>query len=189
MVSQGRTASRRAFTLIELMVVVAIVAFLSTIMFSWSGQPWGANPKTMSDQLAAALNTCKMRAVSTRRWHRCELKPQSLTVYQWSAVGMAAPSGTYCSTGQPPPSCWQYVQNYQIPTPVKAWSATTTVCSASPCTGAPSTATSGLVFDFDFRPDGSSTGGTAFISDQVGTTKNNVVVYRTTGASYAQTGW
>ena len=179
----------RGFTLIELMVVIAIVGVLTSIMFAWSGQPWGANPKTMSDELSGALNQCKMRAVSTRHWHRCLLTPQALTVYEWSATGMSTPSGSYCTTGQPPPACWLYVQNYQIPVPVTAWSATSTVCASSPCTGAPTAANSSLSFAFDFRPDGSSLGGTAFVSDQTNTSRSHVVVYRTTGASYSQTGW
>jgi prepilin-type N-terminal cleavage/methylation domain-containing protein len=184
-----RASPPRAFTLIELMVVIAIVGVLVSILFAWSGQPWGANPKTMADELSATLNQCKMRAVSTRHWHRCVLTPQALTMYEWSATGMTAPTGTLCTSGQPPPACFQYVQNFPIPVPVTAWSATTTVCTASPCTGAPTAQTTSLSFNFDFRPDGSSTGGTAFVSDQTGTTKSNIVVYRTTGASYAQTGW
>lgn len=179
----------RGFTLIELMVVVAIIAILSTIMFSFNPQPWGTNPKTMADELAATLNICKMRAVSTRTWQQCVLAPTSLTMYQWTTTGMATPVGANCTTGQPPPNCWQFVQTINIPVPVIAWSATSTVCLSSPCTGAPTTKNTSLSFTFGFRPDGSSTGGTVFLSDQTGTTKSNVVVYRTTGASYSSQYW
>lgn len=172
------------------MTVVAIILILASINFSINGQSYGGNPMTTSAELVNALNTCKMRAISSRRWHRCQVQSQSLTVYQWSSTGMTSPGSAPTACGSPAtPPCYYQVQNYALNNPVTIWDGSTTICTASPCAGAPSSANSSLVFNFDFRPDGSSTGGTIFITDVHQNNPYRVLVYKSTGSSYARSGW
>jgi prepilin-type N-terminal cleavage/methylation domain-containing protein len=174
---------QRGFTLVEMMVVVAIIAILSALMISLSSRTYGANARNISDELVATYNLCKMRAVSTRRWHRCEATPQALTVYQWSAAGMTVPTGTCIP---PATNCYQAIQNVAIPTGVSIWNGSTTVDIGG---GASVSQNTSLVFDIDFRPDGSSTGGSVFVTDRQQNTKYRVLVYKFTGSSYARQTW
>jgi prepilin-type N-terminal cleavage/methylation domain-containing protein len=182
--------TQRGFTLIELMVVVAIVLVLAGIMFGINGKPYGGNPRTVSDELTSVFNTCKMRAVSSRRWTRCRVSPSAVTTYQWSNTGMTSPGASPTLCGTLP--CYQYVQNFALPTGITVWGNTATPCTTAlqPCAGAPTAlAISTYTFDIDFKPDGSSTGGTVYVSDNVGNEKWRVLTYTASGAAYARSGW
>ena len=170
---------QRGFTLVELLVVVAIIAILSAIMFGVNTQTYGASTTSVSDQLISNINLCKMRAVSTRRWHRCEVTPNQITIMQWQNVGMQVPAI----------GVWSVVQTSTIGVGVSIWSGDGTVCITAPCANAPAAANAGLVFDLDFRPDGSSTGGTLYVSDPAANKVYRVVVYKATGSSYARNSW
>jgi prepilin-type N-terminal cleavage/methylation domain-containing protein len=174
-----RRASPRGFTLVELLVVVAIIAIISAIMFGLNSQTYGTSSMNVSDELTSSFNLCKMRAVSTRRWHRCEVTPTTLTIMQWQSTGMSVPGiGT-----------WSVVQIATVGNGVSIWGATATPCAEGPCAGAPAVANAGLLFDIDFRPDGSSTGGTVFVTDSAQNIMYRVVVYKATGSSYARNSW
>lgn len=191
---------QRGVTLIELMIVVGIIAVFGALLFGVRTQTYGANPMGVADQVAADMNLCKMRAASTRRWHRCIVEtgvfetgtgPTSrVSIWQWQQTGMKAPATNNTSSCDPVANpCWQLVQTDNLGRGTTVWDAGTAVCATGPCGGAPTTPNTSLSFNIDFRPDGSSTGGTLYITEPSRTRNYRVVVYKATGASYARNSW
>ena len=86
--------NQRGFSLVELMVVVAIVAILSSVMIGLASRPYSANAQNMSDQIASTLSFAKMRAVSTRRIHTVKIEPNVISVWQSSITGFGGGSGS-----------------------------------------------------------------------------------------------
>ncbi len=181
------------FTLVEMMVVVAIVAILAGLMIGITSKPYGANPRNVSDQLVQTVQLAKMRAVSTRKFHRVEVTgsaaaspavPNSIVLWQWSETGMTKPVEGICAAGV---NCWRVVQQLTLPKGVKiVYGSLTVAITAGSVTVTPSPTTDFLV---DIKPDGSSTGGTIFLADNQSAHPWRVLVYRATGSSYAREGW
>ncbi|HEY1557731.1 MAG TPA: GspH/FimT family pseudopilin [Kofleriaceae bacterium] len=180
---------QRGFTLIELMVVIAIIAILVTLAMQMSARTYGANGKNVADQTTTFMQIARSRAISTQHYHRVEVQPASLTIWEWSELGMAAPSGS-CSLGPPVSHCWQFVQSATMPNGVSVWDVSTVVYGQNVGAGnGPSGKNASLDDYLVFRPDGSSGGSTTFISDDYGTHQYRVAVYKITGGSYARPGW
>jgi prepilin-type N-terminal cleavage/methylation domain-containing protein len=171
--------NQRGFTLIELMVVIVVIGVLSALLIGINSQTYGASAMNVADELVSQMELCKMRAVSTRRWHRCEVTPSSVTVMQWQSTGMAVPAV----------GVWSVVQKLTIGTGITVWGTTVAACASSPCAGSPTTANTALDFDVDFKPDGSSTGGTLFVTDPAQNKMYRVVIYTATVGSYARNSW
>src|SRR5678815_3556188 len=100
--------TQRGFTLVELMVVVAIIAILGALMVGMSTRPYGANAATMSDQLVSEFSFARMRSISTRKLHR-------VTIYtangeQLALVEASRTTGMSNTTGQ-----WDTVEFKRIP--------------------------------------------------------------------------
>jgi prepilin-type N-terminal cleavage/methylation domain-containing protein len=173
--SRTRPSRReRGFTLVELMVVITIIAVLAGMVIGVNGTAYGASATSVGDQLTSAFGVAKLRAISTRRYTRLEVKSQTATLWQSSQTGMVAPTS------------WQFVQTFTIPNGVTVWDGSTTVYASAGATVSQNTA---VDFTVDFKPDGSSTGGTVFVTDRANAHSTRVVVYRATGSSYARANW
>ena len=190
-----RRESQRGVTIIGQKIVVGIIAVFAALMFGDNTQAYGASATNTADQISADFNLCKMRAVSTRRWHRCQIAGpngtvtdsyaniNALTIMEWPFTGMKDPALYPAGTN------WSTVEIDRINPGVAVWGANTTVCVTSPCAGAPSSQNTTLAFDVYFRPDGSSTGGTVYITEPSRNKSYRVVVYKATGSSYARNSW
>jgi prepilin-type N-terminal cleavage/methylation domain-containing protein len=164
----------RGFTLLEVMVVVGIIGVLSGMVIGVNGTAYGASTSSVSDQLTSALGLAKLRAISTRRITRVEVRAQTASVWQSSQTGMVTPTA------------WQFCQTFTIPSGVTVWDASSTVY-ADP--GATVSHNPDIDFAVEFRPDGSSSGGTIFVTDTANARPVRVLVYRATGSSYAREQW
>jgi prepilin-type N-terminal cleavage/methylation domain-containing protein len=165
------------FTLIELMVVVAIVAIISTVLFSVSSRTYGANSRNVSDQLTAVVSSARIRAVATRRIHRVIVTPNELQIWASDTTGLVD-DNTLADDLFVSRETWTHG--------VSIWDVTPTVYStAGSYTPTENTA---LSYEIRFKPDGTSSGGTLFVHD-TNNSAYRVLVYRVTGSVYARESW
>jgi prepilin-type N-terminal cleavage/methylation domain-containing protein len=167
---------QRGFTLIELMVVVAIIAILSLLMAGTSTRRYGTNAQNMSDQLVGTINYARTRALSSRRIHQLqvhlELSPPEVWVYSAATVGMALSN---LNSLQP-------VTRVKISKSVTLWSA---VAGAQASGASPARRTT--EYDINVLPDGSATASTLYVYDA--SKKYRVLIFSATGSSYARQNW
>ncbi len=172
---------QRGFTLIEMMVVVAIIAIFCLVVFDLTTQTYGANPDSFSDQLASQINFARMRAVSTRHAHQVKYDPATKKVI--ISVGD--------KIGMTPPTTFAEIQETDIPNGIVIWSATAGAVVSTGLTPAQNT---GLPLTIQINPDGTSTlpspgGATIYITDPQQRRKFRVLVYQLTGSAYARPLW
>ena len=166
---------QHGFTLIEMMVVVAIIAILSGLVISINKRTYGASAAAVADQLVTSASSAKMRAVSTRRWHRLVIRSSSAQLWQATTTGVAAPTA------------WALVRTTNFGGGTTVWTCSTVVY---PTAGAATVSqNTSLQFNLDFSPDGSTTGATCFITDDQAKKQWRVIVYKATGGAYDRENW
>jgi prepilin-type N-terminal cleavage/methylation domain-containing protein len=163
------------FTLVEVMVVVAIIAIISALLMGANSRSYGASAKVTADQVTSTLNFVKMRASSTRRIHTVQISPNEISVWESTITGFKASAAT--------PTL---VTRTKLEGNAKIWNVDTAVKSSS---GNTVTMNASLNTTMTFKPDGSSSGGTIYVTDNAHSKEYRVLVYKATGSSYAKQTW
>jgi prepilin-type N-terminal cleavage/methylation domain-containing protein len=163
------------FTLVELMVVVAIIAIISALLMGANSRSYGASAKVTADQVTGTLNWVKMRAASTRKIHTVQITPNEISVWESTITGFKASAATPL-----------LVSRMKLEGNSKIWNVDSTVKSS---TGNTVTMDASLNATMTFKPDGSSSGGTLYVTDNAHAKEYRVLVYKATGSSYAKQYW
>lgn len=167
----------RGFTLIEMMVVIAIIGVFIAIVFSLASTTYGASPATFSDQVSAQLTFARSRAIATKRAHQVEITPTLIQVKVGNEIGLRTST------------VFDVVQQTKVPNGVVVWNAVNGA-SATP-TGGPGQ-NPALDFIITINADGSSSnpnGATVYLTDAKTDKKFRVLLYSITGSSYARPSW
>jgi prepilin-type N-terminal cleavage/methylation domain-containing protein len=180
---RARVRAQAGFTLIELMVVVAIVTILGALLMGVASRPYGANAQNLSEQLSTTLGFARTRAIATRHTHKVTIYNTTSGTRAEQIVSIEANQDRGTRTA----GTYNPIEYRRINSNSIIWSATTGI----PATNASPAQNTGFPFSIYFRPDGSvSSSSTIYLTDRMGTPKRyRLVVVQATGSTYARQTW
>ena len=168
-----RPRAQGGFTLIELMIVVAIIGVVSYMLLSLSSRTYGANSKNVADSVSATLNAIRSRSIATRRIQRAFVKTTEILVWESDTTGL---------TDDNDASDDRFVLREAIPSGVTVWNVDSSSSATNPSQNA------SVNYEIRFKPDGSSNGGTIFLID-TNSKQYKLPIYTYTGSVFARAGW
>jgi prepilin-type N-terminal cleavage/methylation domain-containing protein len=166
------------FTLVELLVVLAMIAILAGLAFSYSGES-KAGLTGFAEQLVGECDAARLRAISTRRWQRMS--------YDGEERKMVVEQATVTGMDQPDDDQWAMIAKLSVPATVTL-SSIATAANVTAGEGVPEEGT-GLDQYLYFEPDGAALPRTVYLQTSDGRKQVRVVIYRATGTAYAKELW
>jgi prepilin-type N-terminal cleavage/methylation domain-containing protein len=168
------------FTLVELLVVVAMIAILASVALTYAGER-RPNLRAFAEQIVGEADSARLRAISSRRWQRMGFDGEARRVVVEQALwtGMERPDDD---------DDWVVVTRLEIPQSVVVAAIATSVNlvegEAIPGEG------DGLDEHLYFTPDGSGEPRTVYLRGiHARDGAHRVVVYRATGTAFAKERW
>lgn len=168
------------FTLVELLVVLAMISVLAAIAFSYSGES-AANVRGFAEEIVGDADSARLRAISSRRWQRMrfDLGARKVVVEQAVLAGMDRPTDD---------ADYAQVSTLDLPRAVDLWGIATTA-NLIAGEGVPGE-DEGLTEHLYFGPDGAGEPRTVYLRSATGGRNPwRVVVYRATGTAVAKESW
>lgn len=174
---QREEFAQSGFTLIEVMVVVAMIAIITTAaVVLVNPRSYAATARGYTQDLTALADSMRQRAVASRTYQKLEVRSDRVLHWQADTTGMSAPED------------WTLVATVYVPAEV-------VISSTSPRThikaddDVPDEGAN-LPFEIDFAPDGTvAAGATIFVQDNEGENRARVAIYRATGSAYTYYEW
>jgi prepilin-type N-terminal cleavage/methylation domain-containing protein len=160
------------FTLVEMMTVVVLMGILAG--FATTVSPSGGDARGLASQVAADLESARMRSLARRRWHRVTLQSGRITIDQATTTGMASPTSYQEVSATITP------RNARI---VAMATSTLLVAGSPPVEGA------GLSEVILFSPDGSSQARTIWVNNRKDLSPQRIALFAATGHARIYAGW
>jgi prepilin-type N-terminal cleavage/methylation domain-containing protein len=167
-------ARDRGFTLVELMIVVAIIAVVTSL----AATVFDEDDETVdgaAGQITSELDNARYRAMADHHWQRLVVTGTTLSIQEGNSVGMV------------PPTLWTQTYATDVSSVVQIVAIGPT--SAYDPTGSAPTVGTGLSTGVTFSPDGSSVARTIYLTDRENKSPERVVVFPTTGVVLTRQGW